>query len=94
MRLIERQPSHRPQLATHLEVEPVALLDNALYLEPFQPDETGKVVLHPLFLLAPRSVTTQSLKGTADVSLLAPQPRPFSKTPILNRRYGSTRNRP
>ena len=57
-----------PRGQLDLEVEPVAHLDHALHLEPFQPDETGKVVLHPLFLLAPRSMTTQSLKGTADVS--------------------------
>jgi hypothetical protein len=63
-----------------LEVELVALLDHALHLEPLKADEAAKVIPHPLFLLAPRSMTTQSLKVTADVSFLAPQPRPLSKT--------------
>jgi hypothetical protein len=51
-----------------LEVEPVALLDHARHLEPLQADEAAKVVLHTLFLLAPRSMTTQSLVRAADVS--------------------------
>jgi hypothetical protein len=55
-----------------LEVELVANLDHALHLEPFQADEAAKVTLHPLFLLAPRSMTTQSLQRAADVSFLAP----------------------
>lgn len=54
----------------NLEVELVANLDDALDFEPFEPDETGKVILHPLFLLAPRSMTTQSLQRAADVFLL------------------------
>lgn len=55
-----------------LEVDPVANLDNALHFDTVQPDETGKVILRPLFLLAPRSMTTQSLQRAADVSLASP----------------------
>ena len=51
-----------------LEVEPVAHLKDAPYLEPLHADEAANVVLHPLFLLVPRSMTTRSLKGAADVS--------------------------
>jgi hypothetical protein len=60
-----------------LEVEPVAQLNHALHLEPLKPDEAANVVPHPLFLLAPRSMTTQSLVRAADVSL----PKP--STPVL-----------
>jgi hypothetical protein len=34
-----------------LEVEPVALPERALHLEPLQADEAAKVIPHPLFLL-------------------------------------------
>jgi hypothetical protein len=77
-----QQPA-RATSSTSREVEPVALLDHALHLEPLQTDEVANVVLHPLFLLAPRSMTTRSLKGAADISSLAPQPRPFSKDPTF-----------
>jgi hypothetical protein len=49
------------------QVEPVALVDNPLHLEPLKAAEAANVVLHPLFLLAPRSLTTRSLKRAADV---------------------------
>jgi hypothetical protein len=52
-----------------LEVELAALLEHTLYLEPLQTDDAANVVPHPLFLLAPRSMTTQSLRGAADVSV-------------------------
>jgi hypothetical protein len=57
----------RPRDQLDLEVEPVALLDDALHPEPLQAHEAAKVTLHPLFLLAPRSMTTQSLVRAADV---------------------------
>jgi hypothetical protein len=59
-------PGERDQL--DLEVEPVAPLDNALHLKALETDEAAKVILHPLLLLAPRSMTTQSLVRAADVS--------------------------
>jgi hypothetical protein len=52
-----------------LQVELVALLEHALDVAPLQADEAAYVVLHPLFLLAPRSMTTQSLVRAADVSI-------------------------
>jgi hypothetical protein len=52
-----------PRDQLDLEVEPVALLDYALHPEPLETDDAANVVLHPLFLLAPRSMTTRSLKG-------------------------------
>jgi hypothetical protein len=58
--------SARDQL--DLEVEPVALLDHSLHLEPLKADEAANVVPHPLFLLAPQFMTTQSLERAADVS--------------------------
>ena len=51
-----------------LEVEPVAHLDHSLHLDPLNTDEVANVVLHPLFLRAPRSMATQSLVRAADVS--------------------------
>jgi hypothetical protein len=63
------------------EVEPVALLDNALHLEPLQTDKAANVVPHPLFLLAPRSMTTRSLKGAADVSSPSPSPPLLQQDP-------------
>jgi hypothetical protein len=51
-----------------LEVEPVAYLHDALYLEALQADEAANVVPHPLFLPAPQFMTTRSLEGAADVS--------------------------
>lgn len=70
---VDRRPpaagaAARPRDQLDLEVEPVANLDHTLHLEPVQADEAAKVTLHPLFLLAPRSMTTRSLKGAADVS--------------------------
>src|SRR5919199_6261893 len=44
-----------------LEVELVANLDHSLHLEAVKTDEAGSLIRHPLFLLAPRSMTTQSL---------------------------------
>jgi hypothetical protein len=52
-----------------LEVEPAAHLNDALHLEPLEPDEAANVVVHPLFLLAPQFMTTRSLEGAADVSI-------------------------
>jgi hypothetical protein len=66
----------------------VKLLAGPLHLghdKAIQPDKAGSVVLHPLFLLAPRSQTTRSLRGAADVSSSAAQPRCFSKTRVFNR---------
>jgi hypothetical protein len=67
-----RVPSPRtaagPRDQLNLEVEPVGDFNNALHLEPLQADEAANVVLHPLFLLAPQFMTTQSLEGAADVS--------------------------
>jgi hypothetical protein len=57
-----------PRDQLDLEVEPVAPLDYALHLEPLKTDEATNVVPHPLFPLAPRAMTTRSLKGAADVS--------------------------
>jgi hypothetical protein len=51
-----------------------------IHLEALETDEAAKV-MHPLFLLAPRSMTTQTLEGSGCL-LLAPQPRLFSKTPF------------
>jgi hypothetical protein len=44
------------------------LSSSALHLEPLKTDEAANVVPHPLFLLAPRSMTTQSLVRAADAS--------------------------
>jgi hypothetical protein len=63
-----------------LEVELVARVFEACHLEPVQADETGKVGLHPLFLLAPRSITTQSLVRAADVLSPTRSTPAFSKT--------------
>jgi hypothetical protein len=52
-----------------LRVELLTRLSHCGHDKAIQPDETGSVVLHPLFLLAPRSLTTRSLKGAADVSV-------------------------
>jgi hypothetical protein len=51
-----------------LEVELVPRLDHAVDLEALATDEAAKVTVHPLVLLAPRSMTTQSLVRGADVS--------------------------
>jgi hypothetical protein len=75
------QAGPRDQL--DFEVEPVANLDNALHHEPFQPDETGKVILHPLLLLAPRSMTTQSLQRAADVSFSRPSTPAVLQDPVF-----------
>jgi hypothetical protein len=50
-----------------LEVELVVFFMDASHLEALQADEAAKVVLHPLFLLVPRSSITQSLVRAADV---------------------------
>jgi hypothetical protein len=55
-----------------LEVEPLAPLHDAPHLEALQTDEAAKVILHPPFLLAPRSMTTQSLVKAADASCQTP----------------------
>jgi hypothetical protein len=68
-----------------LQVELVAGPLHFGHGKALQPDKAGSLVLHPLFPPAPRSQTTRSLRGAADVSLLAPQPRRFGKTPLFNR---------
>jgi hypothetical protein len=64
-----RAPAVRAQAGARdrldVEVEPVANLDTALYLQAIQPDQAGKVVLPPVVLLVSRSVTTQSLPRAA-----------------------------
>jgi hypothetical protein len=57
-----------------LEVEPLAPLHDAPHLEALQTRRGGKVILHPPFLLAPRSMTTQSLVRAADASCQPPNP--------------------
>jgi hypothetical protein len=56
-----------------------ALLDHPPHLEPLKTDEAPNVVLHPLFLLAPRSMTTQSLVRAADASSYALNPAPSAR---------------
>jgi hypothetical protein len=62
-----------------MQVKPLAGPLDFVYDEPLQPDEAGSVVLHPLFLLAPRSLDHASLRRAADVSLRVPPPRRFSR---------------
>ena len=71
-----------------LQVELSTQLIDSRNDQSVQTEQTANVIPHPLFLLAPRSLTKPSLERAADVSFLTPQPRSFSKTPILNRRYG------
>jgi hypothetical protein len=52
----------------NLEVEPAARLENGLHLEALVTDEAANVLLHPLLLLAPRSMTCRRLCGAAEVS--------------------------
>ncbi len=50
------------------------MLVDARHFEAVQADEAAKVLLHPLFLLAPQYMTTQSVEGAADVSSYALNP--------------------
>src|SRR6266508_7053576 len=50
-----------------LEVELVTPLLDRRHREPLEPEEPATLLLHPLFLPAPRSMTTQKLARTADV---------------------------
>ena len=57
-----------------LEVELVTPLLDRRHPEPLQSEEPAKLLAHPLFLPAPRSMTTQKLARTADVSSYALNP--------------------
>jgi len=50
-----------------LEVELVASLSHRRYGKAVQAEQSAKFLQHPLFLLAPRSLTTQSVVRAADV---------------------------
>jgi hypothetical protein len=63
------QSGHQAARATSsTSVDPVAPLDNAFHFEPLKAAEAANGVLHPLLLLAPRSMTTQSVVRAADIS--------------------------
>ena len=51
-----------------------------------EPDEAGSVVLHPLFLLAPRSLDHAKPQRGSGCLSSARKPRRFNKTPLFNRR--------
>ena len=51
-----------------LEVELVTPLRDRRHREPLESEEPAKLLEHPLFLPAPRSMTTQKLARAADVS--------------------------
>jgi hypothetical protein len=55
-----------------LEVELLAPLSHRLHNETVQTEQSAKFLQHPLFLLAPRSTTTQSVVRAADVLFLRP----------------------
>src|SRR5439155_19133494 len=57
-----------------LEVELVTPLRDRRHDEPLESEEPAKLLVHPLFLPAPRSMTTQKLARTADVSSYALNP--------------------
>src|SRR4051794_39236564 len=57
-----------------LEVELVTPLRDRRHDQPLESEEPAKLLVHPLFLPAPRSMTTQKLARTADVSSYALNP--------------------
>src|SRR5438034_5544511 len=57
-----------------LEVELITPLRDRRHDEPLESEERAKLLVHPLFLPAPRSMTTQKLARAADVSSYALNP--------------------
>ena len=78
LHLATRPPAARAAAAARdeldLEVELVTPLRDQRHREPLESEEPAKLLLHPLFLPAPRSMTTQKLARTADVPSYALNP--------------------
>jgi hypothetical protein len=75
----------------NLEVKPAARLENGLHLEALMTDEAAKVLLHPLLLLAPRSMTMQTLVRGSGGLVVTPSPRSCSKIPFSRGDHTSLR---